>query len=652
MKTKFLTILSIFICNFSVFSQPSNLLSPKAKVEFNKENYEPCIAEMTKLIQLKPNDDAAYVERGRCLFYSANGSKAYDQIRERKAKTIFNEDKLIEATNNEFDSRRLKAIADASKAIELNPKNATAYNLRGYIKSKIVAIEDDAKAKRFSEVIADYNQALKIDPKLVKAYINRGSELYSNSKHEEALADFKKALELEPKNDLATQLLSTTLKRIEESSTRIKDCLKSAYPYNCVSILKAYADAHPKSAKAFLDLARANNSVEVYYNVENKEEYWKNAEAAYLKTIELNPMEIDAYTELYNFYKEKIRNKANAKIVANKVVEKIPSDPKSYILRGRAAQSDQNWSAAITDFTHAIELNSKFSSAYEHRSNAFAGLKQFDKALADLNKAIELDPNNGAAYFARGNFFTFQNKNIEAIADYTNADKLNITCAKTKRAVVYTKIAMGNKELGNSENFKKAQQDFLADDAQKCFETNNQYGKMLAAQGSFHEAVVQFDKAFLTYKKFGLNTSEIEKFQAFLEAKNSSINSPNSTQVTDPNITKILNKLKESPVQNGAELVSTGSTDFNTISILDLYRYPKKGEIYFFAAVSENDPSLIVNLKTYDSGTNAYKSTYDNTKVDNYSVVIVTVNVVREMLTLTFEANGNGKIHWILYRKK
>lgn len=33
----------------------------------------------------------------------------------------------------------------------------------------------------------------------------------------------------------------------------------------------------------------------------------------------------------------------------------------------------------------------------------------------------------------------------------------------------------------------------------------------------------------------------------------------------------------------------------------------------------------------------------------NYSVLIVTVNVVREMLTLTFEAKESGKIHWVLY---
>jgi hypothetical protein len=66
--------------------------------------------------------------------------------------------------------------------------------------------------------------------------------------------------------------------------------------------------------------------------------------------------------------------------------------------------------------------------------------------------------------------------------------------------------------------------------------------------------------------------------------------------------------------------------------------------------------NLAVGLQTTenlrDSGTSDYKSTYDTSKVSNYSVVIVTVNVIREMLTLKFEAKGSGKIHWILYRKR
>lgn len=652
MKNNILTIFATFIFSISAFAQTSNLLSASAKAEVGKENFEPCIAEMSKLIQLKPKNDAAFFERGRCLFFSASGERGYEKIRAAKAKTISDADKLIEATNIEYDSRRTRSIDDATQAIALNPKNAAAYNLRGLVTLQVFTNDSEIKAKRSASAIDDFNQALKIDPKFVKAYVNRGMELYGNSDYEAAFADFKKASELEPKNEMAAKLLVAAEKKIKLYETRADDCLKTDQAYLCVPDLKRYAELHPNSAKAFFDLARVNNSVEIYTDVQDRATYWKDAEAAYLKTIKLNPTGIEAYLELFDLYKEKLRNKVNAKVVAIRAVENFPLDQRSYILRGRAYESEQNWTEAIADFSRAVKFAPNYSKAYERRSNSYAGLKQFDLALADLNKAVELDGSNGSAYFTRGNFYNFQNKLNEAIADFTSADKLNVTCAKTARGAVYTKIAVNNKEPRDSSNYAKAKQDFLADDARKCFDTNYQFGVMLFSQGFLKEADEQFNLATSAYKKFGYNTAQIEKFRETIKSLDTLATSPNPTQEKDTNITKILNKLKESPVQNGAELVSTGSADFNTISVTDLYRYPKKGEIYYFAVVSENDPNLSVNLITRDSGKSDYKSTYDTSKVSNYSVVIVTVNVVREMLTLTFEAKGNGKLHWILYRKK
>ena len=128
---KFLTIIfgTIFIvvCALNVIAQPGNLLSASAKAEFNKENFAPCISEMSKLIKLQPKNDAAYFERGRGVFILVRAVKTVTKIFvPEKAKTISDEDKLIEATNVEFDSRRTRAIDDATTAIKLNPKNAAA----------------------------------------------------------------------------------------------------------------------------------------------------------------------------------------------------------------------------------------------------------------------------------------------------------------------------------------------------------------------------------------------------------------------------------------------------------------------------------------------------------------------------------------------
>ena len=57
------------------------------------------------------------------------------------------------------------AIADYTKAIEIEPNYATAFHDRGITKGKL---------KDFSGAIADYTRAIEIDPNYATAYFNRG----------------------------------------------------------------------------------------------------------------------------------------------------------------------------------------------------------------------------------------------------------------------------------------------------------------------------------------------------------------------------------------------------------------------------------------------------------------------------------------------
>ena len=63
------------------------------------------------------------------------------------------------------------------KAIELNPKDADAYNNRGAAKMKL---------KQYKEAIADYDKAIELK-KMLKAYNNRGFAYRELGKKEEAL---------------------------------------------------------------------------------------------------------------------------------------------------------------------------------------------------------------------------------------------------------------------------------------------------------------------------------------------------------------------------------------------------------------------------------------------------------------------------------
>src|SRR5262249_25621993 len=77
-----------------------------------------------------------------------------------------------------------RAVADHTKAIELNPKYATAYNNRG------IATGD------YDRAIADYNRAIELDPNFADAYLRRGLAYEGKGDSERSIADYTKAIVL------------------------------------------------------------------------------------------------------------------------------------------------------------------------------------------------------------------------------------------------------------------------------------------------------------------------------------------------------------------------------------------------------------------------------------------------------------------------
>jgi len=83
-----------------------------------------------------------------------------------------------------------RAIADYTKAIELNPKFADAYNFRGIAYRKI---------GQYDRAIADHTKMIELVPEFAGGYINRGSVFVSKGEYDRAISDFSKAIELKPK---------------------------------------------------------------------------------------------------------------------------------------------------------------------------------------------------------------------------------------------------------------------------------------------------------------------------------------------------------------------------------------------------------------------------------------------------------------------
>lgn len=82
-----------------------------------------------------------------------------------------------------------RAVADYTKAIQLNPIYANAYNGRAWAYLKL------GEAKK---ALSDSNKALSLSPQYAPAFDIRGHILEALGQEDNAIADFRRALELDP----------------------------------------------------------------------------------------------------------------------------------------------------------------------------------------------------------------------------------------------------------------------------------------------------------------------------------------------------------------------------------------------------------------------------------------------------------------------
>lgn len=87
--------------------------------------------------------------------------------------------------NKDFDT----AIKEWTKAIEIQPERAEAYNGRGYAYGGL---------GKYRDAIQNYSKAIELDPLFAVAYINRGATYGYSDENEKALQDLKTAIDLDP----------------------------------------------------------------------------------------------------------------------------------------------------------------------------------------------------------------------------------------------------------------------------------------------------------------------------------------------------------------------------------------------------------------------------------------------------------------------
>jgi tetratricopeptide (TPR) repeat protein len=299
---------------------------------FNQKNYAAAVSDFSRAIEVQPFHAWYYLRRGVAHFYL----KHYEQALDDFAKTVelgpddgsnlwwIPRKDVASCPDEKF---RTGLLAIFSKSVELNPKHAGKWMVRGMayhsfrqydkaIADYTKAIELDPKSvwflveravaysrlHQYDKVLADYTKAIELDPKNVPAWNNRGVAYQELHQYDKALADYSKAIELDPKNAMFWHNRAHMYENIGKSDKALAD-------FSQAMVLE------PKNAKHWSCRGHAYAGLQQY----------DKALADLNKAIELDPKNASALNALAWFlatYPEpKVRDPRRAVEAAKKAVE-------------------------------------------------------------------------------------------------------------------------------------------------------------------------------------------------------------------------------------------------------------------------------------------------------------------------------------------
>lgn len=138
----------------------------------------------------------------------------------------------------------------------------------------------------------------------------------------------------------------------------------------------------------------------------------------------------------------------------NRALQIDPDNPHTYSQRGVAYYKLKAYKEAFGDYAQALQLNPSFAEAYYNRGTARRKLGYAQGALQDFNQAIRFEPRNAQAFKKRGITRTELGDQLGAIADLQQAAKLFSDQGKTV-SFQSTLDLLGNLQQARAEAVRK-----------------------------------------------------------------------------------------------------------------------------------------------------------------------------------------------------
>lgn len=346
------------------------------------------ITDLSRAIELKPDDFYTYYTRGKAWFMKADYQKAIDD-----------HDKELELE----EGRPLARLERANALINLD---------------------------RADEALPDLNRVIAFDD-MTAGYFARSLVWEKRGDKAAALADLRYYLDRVPDDQEAryrweklsgpaTQMPAPLIKGAKSPlAERVySDAfvnLHMGWYYEAVDALNKLIKAEPKNAYAYFYRGWI-------LEMQASELNGKKTIEDYTKAIALDPKFAEAYLHRawrYNF--------GNSALAPPDVAKARLVEPKSAHAAFRAAgiqMRNDKWIKALPLYTEAIKLDPLYADAYLARADGYVEAKMYDKAVADYTAVVKINANDYRAYEGRAKAYCALKKKELAAADAEKAEEL------------------------------------------------------------------------------------------------------------------------------------------------------------------------------------------------------------------------------------
>jgi len=184
------------------------------------------INEFSKALEIDPNNGEAFAGRGFAYDLLGNSVAAIEDFQKSielgfesaESYVLLGLNKM--AMGESFE----ESIKSFTKAIELDPTNASAYGSRGFVYSKM---------DKFEDAINDFSISIRLAPNDYQNYVERGYLYMDLEKFELAIEDFSKAIKLGHSNKdifAARGVANASLGRTQSSISDLEKYLELTTP--------------------------------------------------------------------------------------------------------------------------------------------------------------------------------------------------------------------------------------------------------------------------------------------------------------------------------------------------------------------------------------------------------------------------------------